>query len=136
MRDIARFLAGEREEYPAIPVDYFDDDDGRSASNFEERARPQRKPELAAELPGLTLRPDVPAGGAATMIFRNWLEFLGADARTLSSEAFESGDTHGQSVVRVAGACLQSPVPASPRNAPCPVREGADGEFHLRRYPG
>ncbi len=86
MRDIARFLAGERKEYPAIPADYFDDTTEEVLANFEERARTSRKPELAAELPGLTLRPDVPAGGAATMIFRNWLDFLGADPCTLSSE--------------------------------------------------
>jgi homoserine O-succinyltransferase len=86
MRDIARFLAGERREYPEIPADYFDDMTEEVLANFEQRARTSRKPELAAELPGLTLRPDVPAGGAATMIFQNWLDFLGADARTLPSE--------------------------------------------------
>jgi homoserine O-succinyltransferase/O-acetyltransferase len=86
MRDIARFLAGERNEYPAIPADYFDDATEEMLANFEQRARTEREPELAAELPGLTLRPDVPAGGAATTIFRNWLDFLSADVCTLSSE--------------------------------------------------
>jgi homoserine O-succinyltransferase/O-acetyltransferase len=86
MRDIARFLAGERREYPALPVSYFDAETEEVLSNFEQHARSERRPEIAAELPGLTLRPDVPAGSAATAIFRNWLDFLGADARTLSSE--------------------------------------------------
>jgi homoserine O-succinyltransferase len=86
MRDIARFLAGERNEYPAIPAAYFDAATEEVLANFEQHARSECKPEIAAELPGLTLRPDVPAGGAATTIFRNWLDFLGADARALSSE--------------------------------------------------
>jgi homoserine O-succinyltransferase/O-acetyltransferase len=76
MRDLARFLAGERDSYPAIPVSYFDEVTEQLLADFERRARAARDPMLAAELPGLTLRPDIPAGGAATMIFRNWLGFL------------------------------------------------------------
>jgi homoserine O-succinyltransferase len=86
MRDIARFLTGEREQYPAVPASYFDAETEEVLANFEQHARTERKPEIAAELPGLTLRPDVPSGGTATTIFRNWLDFLGADARALSSE--------------------------------------------------
>ncbi|MBV8927371.1 MAG: homoserine O-succinyltransferase [Bradyrhizobium sp.] len=86
MRDIARFLAGERSAYPAIPVAYFDAATEQVLAAFEARARAHRRPELAAELPGLTLRPGVPAGGAATTLFRNWLDFLGHEARTLPPE--------------------------------------------------
>jgi hypothetical protein len=35
---------------------------------------------LAAELPGLTLRPDLAAGSAAELLFRNWLSFLAGTA--------------------------------------------------------
>jgi len=87
MRDIARYLAGERETYPAIPASYFDATTEDILVNFERRARSERKAELAAELPGLTLRPSVPAGGAATAMFRSWLEFLGEEARALPSES-------------------------------------------------
>jgi homoserine O-succinyltransferase/O-acetyltransferase len=80
MRDIARFLAGERKDYPAIPVSYFDAPTEEVLADFEARARAHRKVELAAELPGLTLRQGVPAGGAATTMFHNWLDFLGHDA--------------------------------------------------------
>jgi homoserine O-succinyltransferase len=79
MRDIARFLSGERENYPAIPASYFDATTEDILVNFERRARAERKAELAAELPGLILRPSVPAGGAATTMFRNWLDFLGEE---------------------------------------------------------
>jgi homoserine O-succinyltransferase len=88
MRDIARFLAGERDDYPAIPASYFDPETEAVLVDFEQRARRKRNPELAAELPGLTLRPNVPAGGAATTIFQNWIDFLGEEGtRALASES-------------------------------------------------
>jgi len=86
MRDIARYLAGERDTYPAIPAHYFDATTEDILVNFERRARSERRVELAAELPGLTLRPSVPAGGAATTMFHNWLDFLGMDTHALPSE--------------------------------------------------
>ena len=87
MRDIARFLAGERKDYPAIPASYFDSETEEVLADFEQRAHAHRKVEMAAELPGLTLRQGVPAGGAATTIFRNWLDFLGQDARVQPAES-------------------------------------------------
>jgi homoserine O-succinyltransferase len=87
MRDIARYLVGERDNYPAIPAHYFDATTEDILVNFERHARSERKPELAAELPGLTLRPSVPAGGAATSMFRNWLDYLSEGARALPRES-------------------------------------------------
>jgi homoserine O-succinyltransferase/O-acetyltransferase len=80
MRDLARFLNGERDDYPAIPVDYFDDVTSERLIAFESRARAIRDPMLAAELPGLTLRDDRSTSVAATVIFANWLAYLGEDA--------------------------------------------------------
>jgi homoserine O-succinyltransferase len=77
MRDLARYLAGEREDYPAIPASYFDAATEAHLNGFEPRARAERDPTLAAELPGLTLRGDIAAGVAAHVILRNWLAFLG-----------------------------------------------------------
>jgi len=87
MRDIARYLAGQRDDYPAIPASYFDATTEDVLVNFERRARSERKAELAAELPGLTLRPSVPAGGAATTMLRSWLDFLGEETRALPPES-------------------------------------------------
>jgi homoserine O-succinyltransferase len=87
MRDIARFLAGEQKDYPAIPASYFDTETEEVLADFEARARAHRKVELAAELPGLTLRQGVPAGGAATTMFHNWLDFLGQDVRVQPPES-------------------------------------------------
>jgi len=77
MRDLARFLAGERDEYPAVPANYFDAATEAQLNAFERRAKARRDPTLAAELPGLTLRGDIAAGVAAHVMLRNWLAFLG-----------------------------------------------------------
>jgi homoserine O-succinyltransferase len=81
MRDVARFLSGERAVYPAVPVSYFDAATEVVLARFQEHARRERDPTLAAELPGLTLRPNNVAGAVATIIFRNWLSFLAEGAR-------------------------------------------------------
>jgi homoserine O-succinyltransferase len=80
MRDIARFLSGESDIYPSIPAFYFDATTEEVLTRFATRARRQRDPTLAAELPGLTLRSDTAAGTAATVIFRNWLGYLAESA--------------------------------------------------------
>jgi homoserine O-succinyltransferase len=81
MRDLARYLAGEREDYPAIPANYFDAASEAHLNAFEQRAKAERDPTLAAELPGLTLRGDIAAGVAAHVVLRNWLTFLGRQGR-------------------------------------------------------
>lgn len=79
LRDIGRYLARERENYPHLPVSYFDAATEEKLARFEKRARHQRHPALTNELPGLTLRTDIAAGSAAAALFRNWLQYLGAD---------------------------------------------------------
>lgn len=80
LRDIGRYLAREREVYPALPVSYFDAATQEKLVRFEKRARHQRHPALTNELPALTLRTDIAAGSAAAALFRNWLQYLGTDA--------------------------------------------------------
>lgn len=81
MRDLARFLAGERDEYPAVPASYFDPPTEARLARFRERALVARAPTLAAELPGLTLRSDIAAGLVAKIIFRNWIGFLANETK-------------------------------------------------------
>lgn len=81
LRDIARFLAGQRDGYPALPVGYFDAETEQRLAGFEQRARVERRPGLSAELPDRTLRQDNAAGAAATAIFKNWLGYLSRGAR-------------------------------------------------------
>lgn len=80
MRDLARYLSGERDHYPAIPANYFDAPTEARLREFEQRARIGREPTLAAELPGLTLRTDIAAGVVAQVTFRNWIRFLAKPA--------------------------------------------------------
>ena len=75
MRDIARFLAGQRDDYPRLPKSYFSVETEAVLNAFEARATAKRDPTLAAELPGLTLRPDLDSSAAQTL-FKNWLGFL------------------------------------------------------------
>jgi homoserine O-succinyltransferase len=76
LRDITRYIAGERDNYPAFPAGYFDTETENRLASFERRARAERKLPLSVELPHLTLRQDTAAGAAATAIFGNWLGYL------------------------------------------------------------
>jgi homoserine O-succinyltransferase/O-acetyltransferase len=80
LRDIGRYLAREREVYPAVPVSYFDAATEERLARFEKRARHQRHPALTNELPALNLRADIAAGTAAAALFRNWLQCLAEEA--------------------------------------------------------
>ena len=87
LRDISRFLAGEQEIYPPVPAGYFDAETEKALAVFQQGASVDRKASLSAELPPLTIRPDIAAGAAATVIFKNWLGYLSVRARTMSSSA-------------------------------------------------
>ena len=86
LRDISRYLAGERDAYPALPAGYFDAETEQKLVIFERRARVERRPALSAELPERTLRADIAAGTAATAIFRNWLGYLAQGAKAPVSQ--------------------------------------------------
>ncbi len=81
LRDITRYLSGQREFYPAFPRNYFTAETEHRLMNFEKLARIERKLPLSAELPKLTLRPDIAIGAAATAIFGNWVAGLTAGRR-------------------------------------------------------
>ena len=81
LRDISRFLAVERDTYPAVPAGYFDIETEERLASFERRARTERSPALSTDLPDRTLRHEN-ATAAATALFRNWLGYLSDDART------------------------------------------------------
>jgi homoserine O-succinyltransferase/O-acetyltransferase len=81
LRDITRYLGGERDIYPALPAGYFDTETESKLANFQKRASAERKLPLSAGLPHLALRADIAAGAAAAVLFRNWLEYLSDAAR-------------------------------------------------------
>jgi homoserine O-succinyltransferase/O-acetyltransferase len=81
LRDISRFLAGERDSYPGLPVSYFDAETEQKLLAFAARAQAERRPALSAESPERTLRQDIATGVAGTMMIRNWLDFLSERVR-------------------------------------------------------
>jgi homoserine O-succinyltransferase/O-acetyltransferase len=81
LRDITRFIARERDSYPAFPAGYFNTETEIKLAGFRKLASAERKLPLSAELPVLTLRPDIAAGTAATALFGNWLRYLSGGAR-------------------------------------------------------
>ncbi len=87
LRDISRFLCGERDVYPGLPVGYFDAETEQRLAAFTARALAERRPTLTTELPDRTLREDIATGAAATIMFRNWLGHLCRDARQARAAA-------------------------------------------------
>jgi homoserine O-succinyltransferase len=81
LRDITRYLAGDRDSFPACPVGYFDAQTEKRLAHFQKRATAERTLPLSIELPHLALRQDIAAGAAAAVIFRNWLGYLGEGAK-------------------------------------------------------
>lgn len=96
LRDIGRYLARER-NYPRLPVSYFDAATEEKLARFEKKAAHQRHPALTNELPGLNLRADIGAGGAAAVLFRNWLQYLseGAHASVPARQPKDVGSALG-----------------------------------------
>jgi len=84
LRDISRYLTGEREHYPFVPRGYFDAATEQRLAALQRRASVERRPELAADIPDLGLRGDIAADSAATLIFRNWIRYLSDGTTTIS----------------------------------------------------
>lgn len=75
-RDIRRFLRGERETYPALPVGYFSPVAERVLDDMRRRAtRGPRDPELITQFPTKRLRADLRDcwRGDARRLYANWL---------------------------------------------------------------
>jgi homoserine O-succinyltransferase len=81
LRDITRYLARQRNTFPAFPTGYFSVETERKLVNYQKRAIAERQIPLSVELPPLVLRPDLATGVAAAAIFKNWLEYLSDDVR-------------------------------------------------------
>jgi homoserine O-succinyltransferase len=85
LRDITRYLARQREIFPAIPAGYFDTETERKLVNYQKRASAERQIPLSVELPHLVLRADLATGVAASALFGNWLDYLAAGVRQSAS---------------------------------------------------
>ncbi len=77
-RDVARFLRGEREHYPAAPQGYFNDQAAALATAFRARAIGERRDDLIADFPIGVLEAGLESTWrrCATGIYENWLDYL------------------------------------------------------------
>jgi homoserine O-succinyltransferase len=88
-RDMTRFLRGDQEAPPAIPIGYFSGAVERSLATFAERARRDRRPELMAAFPnaGAAGPGDAPWRKSAIQLYRNWLDIVAERKAALLEEA-------------------------------------------------
>jgi homoserine O-succinyltransferase len=79
-RDIGRFLRGERETYPPMPLGYFDEETVDALTTLRERALLDRREELLAEFPTAMAAGKVANTWRSTAesLYRNWLLFIHA----------------------------------------------------------
>lgn len=77
-RDVGRYLKGEMETYPLLPLDYFEAETERSLREIEARARASRQEPLLGEVSAVlnSVRIQNTWRSAAALIYRNWLEHL------------------------------------------------------------
>jgi homoserine O-succinyltransferase len=79
-RDIGRFLRGERESYPAMPQNYFDDAAIDALTRFRVQAQARRSEAMLADFP--TSAVDATLNNrwrsSAVHLYRNWLAYLSA----------------------------------------------------------
>jgi homoserine O-succinyltransferase/O-acetyltransferase len=92
-RDVKRYLRGETEAYPSLPVEYFDAQTERSLQEIESRTRTSVREQLLGEvcavLGGARIQNTWRA--AAALLYRNWLEHLSARKR-LGCPLAEAGE--------------------------------------------
>jgi homoserine O-succinyltransferase len=76
-RDVGRFLAGERSDFPKIPRGYFNQEATTALALLRQHALEDRSPDLLAKYPAVAL---VGSAGAssrlAVTIYRRWLSYV------------------------------------------------------------
>jgi homoserine O-succinyltransferase/O-acetyltransferase len=79
-RDAARFLNGERENYPGMPLNYFNEETAAIAGAFRTRALTHRRNGLIAEFPKAALEAGLtnPWRPSAVGIYAKWAAYLRA----------------------------------------------------------
>jgi homoserine O-succinyltransferase/O-acetyltransferase len=85
-RDVTRFLAGDSEEYPELPVGYLDVAAEDAMRRFAGRALAARDTELMADFPAAAAERDLgaPWRGPAAGLYAHWLSYLDRERVTRS----------------------------------------------------
>jgi homoserine O-succinyltransferase/O-acetyltransferase len=82
-RDVGRYLKGEMEMYPFLPLDYFEEETERSLREIEAKARALRQEKLLGEVLAVlnSVRIHNTWRSTAVLIYRTWLEHLCTQSR-------------------------------------------------------
>jgi homoserine O-succinyltransferase len=75
-RDVRRFLAGEKENYPAMPRGYFDPETATALVAFQEQAMKQRSPEAFLQFPETLGTVAWKWRAPALRLYANWLSYM------------------------------------------------------------
>jgi homoserine O-succinyltransferase len=77
-RDVARYLNGERQTYPLLPLDYFDQETERSLREIEAKAWASRQQKLLGEVSAVLNSVRIRNSWRSTgvLIYRNWLDYI------------------------------------------------------------
>jgi homoserine O-succinyltransferase/O-acetyltransferase len=77
-RDVGRYLKGEMDTYPLLPLDYFEEETERSLREIEAKARTSRQEKLLGEVSAVINSVHIRNtwSSTAALIYRNWLEHL------------------------------------------------------------
>jgi homoserine O-succinyltransferase/O-acetyltransferase len=76
-RDVGRFLAGERDDYPEMPRGYFNQEAATALALLRQRAFENRSLDLMAKYPALALAGSSSQSSSfAVTIYRRWLSYL------------------------------------------------------------
>ena len=115
-RDVARFLAGEREHYPQMPLGYFNADAAALGEAFHALAQHDRRSELIAEFPksGLEAGLQCPWRAAALGTYEKWCAYLSARKAERRSAAVPLPGVRQRRTWRADRGCL----PGQGREAP------------------
>jgi homoserine O-succinyltransferase len=82
-RDVGRYIKGEMETYPPLPLDYFDEKAEHFLREIEAKARASRQEKLLAECSAVLngVRIHNTWRSTAALMYRNWLEHLWTQKR-------------------------------------------------------
>jgi homoserine O-succinyltransferase/O-acetyltransferase len=81
-RDIGRFLAGERDDFPEMPCGYFNEAAAAALTSLRRRASCERSLDLLSSYPTVALRQSTGASADVTVgIFKRWLAVIAQDKR-------------------------------------------------------
>jgi homoserine O-succinyltransferase len=75
-RDVRRFLRGERSNYPAMPIGYFDTDTTAALTAFQAQAIEQRSSEAFLQFPEMPPGAEWEWRGLAIRVYSNWLSYI------------------------------------------------------------